>query len=68
MIVLKIIEVEGRSRASSDSAVHEAVTEAKKVVAQPKGADVLSVGLFGPDLEEWRARVRVAYVVEPRYS
>jgi len=64
MSVVKIIELVGSSGKSSDDAVQQALTEARKTLRNIKAVDVVSVGLRGDDLTEWRAHVRVAILIE----
>lgn len=64
MSVVKIIELVGSSGKSSDDAVQQAVAEARKTLRNIKAVDVVSVGLRGDDLTEWRAHVRVAILIE----
>jgi len=64
MSVIKIIELVGSSRTSSDDAVQSALAEARSSLRNIKAIDVVSVGLRGDDLDEWRAHVRVAFLVE----
>ena len=64
MAVIKIIELVGSSRTSSDDAVQSALTEARSSLRNIKAVDVVSVGLRGENLDEWRAHVRVAFLVE----
>ena len=64
MSVVKIIELVGSSPTSSDDAVRQALAEAKQTLRNIKAVDVVSVGLRGDDLDEWRAHVRVAFLVE----
>ncbi len=64
MAVIKIIELVGSSRTSSDDAVQSALAEARSSLRNIKAVDVVSVGLRGPELDEWRAHVRVAFLVE----
>ena len=64
MSVVKIIELVGSSSTSSDDAVQQALAEAKQTLRNIKAVDVVSTGLRGDDLDEWRAHVRVAFVVE----
>jgi flavin-binding protein dodecin len=64
MAVIKIIELVGSSKSGSDDAVAQALEEAKKTLRNIKAVDVVSVGLRGDDLNEWRAHVRVAFLVE----
>ena len=64
MAVVKIIELVGSSRTSSDAAVQQALAEARKTLRSIKAVDVVSTGLRGDDLDEWRAHVRIAFVVE----
>jgi len=62
--VTKIIELVGSSSTSSDDAVQSALGEARKTLRNVKAVDVVSVGLRGDDLSEWRALVRVSFLVE----
>jgi hypothetical protein len=64
MSVVKIIELVGSSGKSSDDAVQQALAEARKTLRNIKAVDVVSVGLRGDDLTEWRAHVRVAILIE----
>ena len=64
MSVVKIIELVGSSPTSSDDAVQQALAEAKQTLRNIKAVDVVSTGLRGDDLDEWRAYVRVAFLVE----
>jgi flavin-binding protein dodecin len=64
MSVTKIIEVVGRSTVSSDDAVKSALAEASRTLRSVKALDVVSIGLRGDNLDEWRAHVRVAFLVE----
>ena len=64
MAVIKIIELVGSSRTSSDDAVQSALEEARTSLRNIKAVDVVSVGLRGENLDEWRAHVRVAFLVE----
>lgn len=64
MAVTKIIEVVGSSRESSDDAVKSALEDARKSLRSIKGVDVVSVGLRGENLDEWRAHVRISFLLE----
>jgi flavin-binding protein dodecin len=64
MAVVKIIELVGSSTTSSDDAVRQALGEARKTLRNIKAVDIVSTGLRGDSLEEWRAHVRVAFLVE----
>ncbi len=64
MSVVKIIELVGSSGKSSDDAVQQALAEARKTLRNIKAVDVVSVGLRGDDLNEWRAHVRVAILID----
>jgi len=64
MSVVKIIELVGSSRTSSDDAVQQALAEARRTLRNIKAVDVVSIGLRGDDLDEWRAHVRVAFLIE----
>jgi flavin-binding protein dodecin len=54
----------GRELSSSDDAVQQALAEARKTLRNIKAVDVVSTGLRGGGLDEWRAHVRVAFLVE----
>ena len=64
MAIVKIIELVGSSPASSDDAVKQALAEAQQTLRNIKAVDVVSVGLRGDNLSEWRAHVRIAFLVE----
>lgn len=64
MAVVKIIELVGASKESSDDAVKQAVAEAKSTLRNIKALDVVSVGLRGENLDEWRAYVRVSFLID----
>ena len=64
MAVTKIIEVVGSSPESSDGAVQAALDEARKSLRNIKAVDVVSTGLRGEGLSEWRALVRISFLVE----
>jgi flavin-binding protein dodecin len=64
MAAAKTIEIIGRSTTGSDDAVRQALDEARRTVRNIPGVDVVSKGLRGDDLKEWRALVRVAFVVD----
>jgi dodecin len=64
MAVTKIIELVGSSKISSDDAVRAALAEAQSTIRNIKALDVVSVGLRGDGLDEWRALVRISFLVE----
>ena len=64
MAVTKIIELVGSSTTSSDDAVQNALKEARATLRNIKALDVVSTGLRGDDLSEWRAHVRVAFLID----
>ena len=64
MAVTKIIELVGSSSESSDAAVKAALEEARVTLRNIKAVDVVSTGLRGENLDEWRAHVRVAFLIE----
>jgi flavin-binding protein dodecin len=64
MAAAKTIEIIGRSTQGSDDAVRQALDEARRTVRHITGVDVVSKGLRGDDLSEWRALVRVAFVID----
>jgi flavin-binding protein dodecin len=64
MAVVKIIELVGSSTESSDAAVKAALDDARQTLRNIKAVDVVSTGLRGENLDEWRAHVRVAFLIE----
>ncbi len=64
MAVTKIIELVGSSSQSSDDAVQQALEEARQTIRNIKAVDVVSTGLRGDNLEEWRAHVRISFLIE----
>jgi flavin-binding protein dodecin len=62
--VTKIIELVGSSSESSDAAVQAALQEARQTIRNIKAVDVMSTGLRGDDLDEWRALVRISFLIE----
>ena len=64
MAVTKIIELVGSSTQSSDDAVAQALGEARRTLRNIKAVDVVSTGLRGDDLSEWRAHVRISFLIE----
>ncbi len=64
MSIVKIIELVGSSSESSDDAVRDALDEARRTLRNIKAVDVVSVGLRGEELDQWRAHIRVAFLIE----
>ena len=64
MAVVKIIELVGSSKKSSDDAAQQALKQAQSSLRNIRAIDVVSTGLRGENLDEWRAHVRVAFLVE----
>jgi flavin-binding protein dodecin len=64
MAVVKVIELVGSSTTSSDDAVKAALKDAQQTLRNIKAVDVVSTGLRGDNLDEWRAHVRVAFLIE----
>ncbi len=64
MAVTKIIEVVGSSPEGSDQAVQAALSDARQSLRNIKAVDVVSTGLRGDDLTEWRALVRISFLIE----
>jgi flavin-binding protein dodecin len=62
--VTKIIELVGSSATSSDDAVQSALSEARQTLRNIKAVDVVSVGLRGDNLSEWRAHVRISFLID----
>jgi flavin-binding protein dodecin len=70
MAVAKTIEIIGRSTTGSDDAVRQALAEAQRTIRNITGVDVVSAGLRGDGLGEWRALIRVGFLIdtEPQAS
>ena len=64
MSVVKIIELVGSSSESSDAAVQAALSDAQQTLRNIKAVDVVSTGLRGDNLTEWRALVRVSFLID----
>jgi flavin-binding protein dodecin len=64
MAVVKIIELVGSSKQSSDDAARQALDQAKSSLRNIRALDIVSTGIRGENLDEFRAHVRVAFVVE----
>jgi len=64
MAVTKVIELVGSSSESSDAALKAALDEARVTLRNIKAVDVVSTGLRGDNLDEWRALVRISILVE----
>jgi flavin-binding protein dodecin len=64
MKVIRIREVVGTSSQSSDHAVSQAVAQARAADPDVRGAEVIWTALHGPNLDRWRARVRIASVFD----
>ena len=64
MAVVKIIELVGSSKVSTDDAARQALQSAQRKIRNIRAVDIVSTGLRGENLDEYRAHVRVAFVVE----
>ena len=64
MAVVKIIELVGSSKESTDDAARQALRSAQKKLRNVRAVDIVSTGLRGENLDEYRAHVRVAFLVE----
>ena len=64
MAVVKIIELVGSSKVSTDDAAMQALKSAQKKLRNIRAVDIVSTGLRGENLDEYRAHVRVAFLVE----
>ena len=64
MAVVKIIELVGSSKKSSDDAAQQALKQAQTSLRNIRALDIVSTGLRGENLDEFRAHVRVAFLVE----
>lgn len=64
MAVVKIIELVGSSKVSTDDAAKQALKSAQRKIRNIRAVDIVSTGLRGEGLDEYRAHVRVAFLVE----
>ncbi len=64
MAVVKIIELVGSSKTSTDDAAKQALAEAQSSLRNIRAVDIVSTGIRGDNLDEYRAHVRVAFIVE----
>jgi flavin-binding protein dodecin len=64
MAVVKIIELVGSSKTSTDDAAMQALKEAQSSLRNIRAVDIVSTGIRGENLDEYRAHVRVAFIVE----
>ena len=64
MAVVKIIELVGSSKESTDDAARQALKSAQKKLRNIRAVDIVSTGLRGENLDEYRAHVRVAFLIE----
>ena len=64
MAVVKIIELVGSSKTSTDDAAKQALAEAQSSLRNIRAVDIVSTGIRGENLDEYRAHVRVAFIVD----
>ena len=64
MAVVKIIELVGSSKTSTDDAAKQALDQAKDSLRNIRAVDIVSTGIRGENLDEYRAHVRVAFIVD----
>ncbi len=64
MAVVKIIELVGSSKTSTDDAAKQALAQAQGTLRNIRAVDIVSTGIRGENLDEYRAHVRVAFLVE----
>jgi flavin-binding protein dodecin len=62
--VVKIIELVGSSKTSSDDAAMQALRQAQTSLRNIRAVDIVSTGIRGENLDEYRAHVRVAFLIE----
>jgi flavin-binding protein dodecin len=62
--VVKIIELVGSSKQSTDDAARQALKSAEGSLRNIRAVDIVSTGLRGENLDEYRAHVRVAFLIE----
>ncbi|HEX2371507.1 MAG TPA: dodecin domain-containing protein [Solirubrobacterales bacterium] len=61
---MKIIELVGSSKTSTDDAAQQALKQAQSSLRNIRALDIVSTGIRGDNLDEFRAHVRVAFLVE----
>ncbi|MEZ5076365.1 MAG: dodecin family protein [Solirubrobacterales bacterium] len=61
---MKIIELVGSSKTSTDDAARQALSQAEASVRNIRAVDIVSTGIRGEKLDEYRAHVRVAFLIE----
>ncbi|MGA1213392.1 MAG: dodecin domain-containing protein, partial [Solirubrobacterales bacterium] len=54
----------GSSRISTDDAAQQALKQAQDSIRNIRAVDIVSTGIRGENLDEYRAHVRVAFLVE----
>jgi flavin-binding protein dodecin len=64
MAVVKIIELVGSSKTSTDDAAKQALAQAQGSLRNIRAVDIVSTGIRGENLDEFRAHVRVAFLIE----
>ncbi len=64
MAVVKIIELVGSSKTLTDDAAKQALAQAQGTLRNIRAVNIVSTGIRGEDLDEYRAHVRVAFLVE----
>lgn len=64
MAVVKIIELVGSSKTSTDDAAQQALKQAQTSLRNIRAVDIVSTGIRGESLDEFRAHVRVAFLIE----
>ncbi len=64
MAVVKIIELVGSSKTSTDDAAKQALAEAQTSLRNIRAVDIVSTGIRGENMDEFRAHVRIAFVIE----
>jgi dodecin len=64
MAVVKIIELVGSSKTSTDDAARQALEQAQSTLRNIRAVDIVSTGIRGESLDEYRAHVRIAFLVE----
>ena len=61
---MKIIELVGSSKTSTDDAAQQALKQAQSSLRNIRALEIVSTGIRGDNLDEFSAHVRVAFLVE----
>ena len=64
MAVVKIIELVGSSKTSTDDAAKQALQQAQASLRNIRAVDIVSTGIRGENLHDYPAHLRVTFLIE----